>query len=385
MAAADTAVTDQQLRELAEVHAADDSVLSLFLDLDPSEFAVPSARASEIDSLLDLAHKQVEHADRGHDELMALRGALERAREILAPAGEALKGARGLALFIAPSLDLERVLRLPHPVSTAAVVGDRPFIAPLAEQRAGDRVAVALVDERFARVLRGSAERLREIYSFGDDVHGRQSTGGWSQARYQRSFEEDVEAHLRRVARTLADVLRVTPYDRLLIACTQPLWPRVTDKLGGEVRARLRDERVSLDVGDASIEDALEAVRPILEAERREHVDARLAELREGVGRDGDERAATGLGDVLRALGERRVESLLYDPDLSVGGVVCPKGDWMSDAGERCPVDGEPLQRRDDMLELAIESAVGQDADLVAVRDRPDLGPLGGIAATLRF
>ena len=63
---------------------------------------------------------------------------------------------------------------------------------------------------------------LHEVISFGDDVHGRHDQGGWSQARYQRSVQEDVGHHLRHVARVLKDLLRIAPYQRLLIACTAP-------------------------------------------------------------------------------------------------------------------------------------------------------------------
>jgi hypothetical protein len=38
----------------------------------------------------------------------------------------------------------------------------------------------------------------------------------------------------------------------------------------------------------------------------------------------------------------------------------------------------------DDVIEDAIEAAIGQGAEVLPV-DWPDLGPLGGIAALLRF
>jgi hypothetical protein len=37
------------------------------------------------------------------------------------------------------------------------------------------------------------------------------------------------------------------------------------------------------------------------------------------------------------------------------------------------------------ILEEAVPSAVSQSAEVLALRERPELGPLGGIAATLRF
>jgi peptide chain release factor subunit 1 len=378
-------VTEEILRSLAETRATEETILSLYLDLDPGRFATGPARATEIDSLLDQARRAIEAPERSHDERRALRATLEEAREILGGDRRWARGARGLALFVSKPLELSHTLRLPHPVLSGVVVSDVPFIAPLTEVGPLGRVCVALVDERFARILRGSPEQLREATSFGDPVPGRQDQGGWSQARYQRSRHEDVGHHLRHVGRALHDLLRVTPYERLTIACTEPLWPRVLAKLHPDVRARLHQPRLSLDVGDAAIEDVVRALAPVFAAEQREREDAALAELRERHGRDGDERTVLGLGAVLGALVERRVQTLLYEVGLQASGVLCTRCGWMDTEGESCPVDGEVVERRENILEDAVRAAVGQSAEILPLRERPELGPLGGIAATLRF
>jgi peptide subunit release factor 1 (eRF1) len=377
-------VTEQTLRTLAQTRAQEQTLLSVYLDLDPHRFATAPARASEIDSLLDGAHREIESGERSHAERQALRAALEQARGLLGDQSWA-HGARALALFVCEPLGLAQTLRLPHPVSSAFVISDIPFIAPLTESGPVGRVCVALVDERFARILRGSAEDLREAVSFGDDVHGRQETGGWSQARWQRSQHEDVKAHLRHVARTLAQLLQTAPYERLLIACTEQLWPRVVEELHPDVRALLHDERLSLDVSDVGIEDVVRAAGAVLAEEHRAHEDAALAELREHLARDGGALVAAGLDEVLAALVERRVATLLYQADLQAPGVLCPSCGWMGSGGESCPVDGTALDTRANIVEDAVRSAVGQSAEILALRDRPELGPLGGIAATLRF
>ena len=57
----------------------------------------------------------------------------------------------------------------------------------------------------------------------------------------------------------------------------------------------------------------------------------------------------------------------------------------MGTDGESCPVDGEPLQRSEDIVEEAVQSAVSQSTEVLALADRPELGPYGKIAALLRF
>jgi peptide subunit release factor 1 (eRF1) len=226
---------------------------------------------------------------------------------------------------------------------------------------------------------------LHEVLSFGDHVHGRQEQGGWSQSRFQRSRHEDVKAHLRHVAHTLHRLLQVAPYDRLLIASSEQLWPRVVEHLPADVRALLHDERLVLDVGDASIEDVVGAAELVLAEEHRHHQDAALAELHEHYARKGDERAAIGLEQVLLALEERRVGTLFYQASLDASGVLCPMCGWIGAGGESCPLDGTPLHVRANILNDAVQSAVGQSAEMLSLHDGAELAPFGGIAATLRF
>jgi len=377
-------VTEETLRSLAAIRAEQKIVLSLYLNLDPETFATRRARTSEIDSLLDGAHREIERGERPHTELMALRAALERAREILADEDESwAQDAHAVALFISTPLGLERLLRLPHPLDSSAVVADAPFIAPLTELARASTVCVALVDERDARILQGSPERLEVASRLSDPVHGRHDQGGWSQARYQRSQHEDVEAHLRHVAAVLHDLRRDGSYDRLLIACAEPLWPRVLEKLHPDVRAALHEERLSLDVTDAGIEEIVAATDAAIEGERHAHMEAVLEELREHVARH--TRVALGPEAVLLALVERRVEALLYEKGLHTAGVLCRRCGWMGVDGESCPNDGTDLERRESILEDAVQSAVTQSAEVLPLSDRPELRPFEGIAATLRF
>jgi peptide subunit release factor 1 (eRF1) len=377
-------LTRERLRALAAVRADESTVLSLYLNLDPERFATPRARISEIDSLLDGAHREIESRERPHSELMALRGARDRAREILTGEDESwAEEAHAIALFISLPLGLEELLRLPHPLDSALVIGDEPFIAPLMELAPASVICVALVDERHARVLEGSPERLERASTLSDPVHGRQDQGGWSQARYQRSQHEDVEAHLRHVSAELTNLLRESPYDHLLIACTEPLWPRVIAHLHADVRPLLHEERLSLDVPDAGIEEIVAAADAVLEADRASHVEQVLGELREHIARNS--RAAVGPDAVLLALVERRVQALLYETGLELSGVRCPRCGWMGLDAPSCPNDGGEVQARHSLLEDAVQAAVTQSAEVIPVRDQPALASFDGIAATLRF
>ncbi len=375
-----------RLRRLAEVRDGEPSVLSLYLDLDPDRFATPRARQSEIDSLLDAAHREIEGEDRPHGQLMALRAALASARGILRPdEAEWARGARSVALFLSTPLGLEELVRLDRELPTRYAIGDTALIAPLAEAPAPGSIVIALVDERLARFMRTTHEGLREALTVKDEVWGRTKGGGLSQARFQRGQEEEVAEHLKHVADVLKETLRFEPYRRLLIGCPEPLWGEVTGALHPEVRSLLQEERLSVDVPDVAVSDIERVLEPVLEREREQHEEQVLSELREHLSREGDRRAAAGLADALEALNERRVAALLLDDTLRSPGVRCPRDGWLGLEAKSCPFDGSAVEAREQIVDDAVHAAVEQDAEVLPLHDRPELGPLGGIAATLRF
>ena len=102
-----------------------------------------------------------------------------------------------------------------------------------------------------------------------------------------------------------------------------------------------------------------------------------LDRLAEGVGRGG--RGAAGIAEVLDALNQARVETLLIAENFRASG----RRDF--EAGLLLPDRrraGEPV---DDIVEPAIEKAIEQSAQRAgrAPPRRPE--PLGGIGAVLRF
>ena len=117
----DLQLTAEGLRSLTEVEIPAGRVISLFVDLDPSEFGVVRARASQVSSLVDGLSRTVEALadDLAHDELTALRSDRDRIRDELGDLDA--EGARGLALFACSPADLWEVLGHPAGSDTVAV------------------------------------------------------------------------------------------------------------------------------------------------------------------------------------------------------------------------------------------------------------------------
>ena len=125
-------ITRDRLRRLAEARVGDAKVLSVFVNLDPREFATPPARSTEVRSQLDRAGRLVrEESDRlTHAQTQSLREDLERIAAELSN-GAGTKGAHGLAIFSSSAAGLFEVLRLARPVDHEPVISDAPHVAPL--------------------------------------------------------------------------------------------------------------------------------------------------------------------------------------------------------------------------------------------------------------
>jgi len=373
-----------RLRRLAGLRPEGAKVISLYLDLDPQQFATGEARASEITSLLDQAAHLVEEAGLEHGARVAAREDLKRAREEITPDDLDAKGALGLAIFICGPADLFEQIKLPRPVGSAARLGDSPWVEPLVGFAGERRVAVSLIDGEHHRLFHGTPGALEEINPGSIALRRSVDQGGAQEQRHPRPSQEDLAQHLERASHALLALLKTRGYDALLLGARQELRSEVLDKLHPYVRERLAGD-VSVDMSSANAATVQKAAAEVLAQLRERETDDAFARLREGIGRDG--RAAAGLTDVLDALVQRRVEILIYPEGFAAPGVICPADGWMGASGSTCPVDGTTLEQRENILENAAESAVLQDARVLVVGDphRDELSIHGNVAAVLRF
>lgn len=379
-----TEVDRDVLRRLAETRVEDAGVVSAYLNLDPSRFATGRARSSEITSVVDEARRRARQEGEGlsHDARTALRDDVERLRELLE--GADLSGTRGLAVFVCAPAGLLATVKLRQPIETEVVIDSSPYVEPLVRLWDGGQWCVLLANRRYARLFRGSATGLNEVGRLYDDVPTRHDQGGWSQANYQRHRDKEATDHLKRSAEIAHRRWREWPFDHLLLGAPEESYTVLEQRLHADLRQRLRG-RVALDVVNTTVAEVHAAAKPLIEDYERQLQEELLARLQEGLGRG--ERAAAGLGEVLLALVEQRVEALLLDDGFSAAGAECPRCGWLGADPDQpeCPVDSAALERRENMAEPMSERALLQDAVVVPLRERPELEAHGGVAAVLRF
>jgi peptide chain release factor subunit 1 len=347
-------ITRGRLRRLAEFRPERGLVLSVFFNLDPSEFATPAARSTEVNSVVtEAAHKVDEVEGIGHEERLALRADVDRVRDVLRGSDVASNGTHGLAVFACGTAGLLEVVRLSHPIQSRAIVDDRPCVEPLVRNGSSERWTVLLVNRRTARIFTGTADGLEETDRITDEVHQQHDQGGWSQANYQRSVEQDKLNHLLHATDTLFARFKARPFDHLLVGCPQELFGEAEQRLHPYLRRRLAG-RLGIDVENSNAADVKAAAAEVVDrhvaAVEREALDR----MHQGIGR-GD-RGVSGPEAVMDALGQQRVEILLLAEDF--------------DAPE---------------LDDALEKAIRQSAQVIVVRHHDDLVMHGGIGAVLRF
>ena len=377
-------VTPETVRRLAGRRARNGKILSLYLDLDPHTHDTPRARSSAVSSLLSDARERVEnYTDADPQAKAGLREDLARLEDLLAPDALPGDGTHGLAVFVSGPDDLLEVLRLPRPVASQVIVDETPHVKPLTDFEEHGRWCVALVNRSLARFLVGPPEALAEIGGFDDDTHGRHDQGGWSQARWERAVDEEAREHYQRVAAALALGVRRKRFDRLLLACPQDQLSSIEDVLPAEVRQRLAGH-LTLDVSDVTPEEVRSAVREVMVEAAAHELEDRLARFTEL--RAQGALSAGGLDEVLAALVERRVETLLIHDTFSRPGLRDPDTGWLGIEGQRPPTEGR-VERVEDITPYATDLAVEQSADVVTVTasEHHELEAEDGIAAILRF
>jgi peptide chain release factor subunit 1 len=363
------------LRRLAELRPDEGKVVSIYLNLDPTEFASGAARSTAINSVLD------EAARVARDEDPAVRADVARIRELFG--GFDFQGAHGVAVFCCGSENLLEVIKLPRAVENAVVVDESPYIEPLVEVQAGAQYGVALVNRQVGRIFRGSRDRLDEVARIKDEVHRRHDQGGWSQARYQRSVDKEAQDHLKNTADELLRRHQRRPFDALFVAAPEAVYADFSERLHPYL-AQIVAGRIDVDVEHTNADDVQRAAEERIAAYERKLEQEALDRLIQSANSGG--RAASGLEETLNALNEQRVELLLLQENFDAAGVCCPQCGWLGPSGvTACPADGTATVERDDVTDLAVRRAITQSARVVIVRDDERLEPLGSIAALLRF
>jgi peptide chain release factor subunit 1 len=361
-------IDERLLRRLREEAPKNGPVVSLYLSLDLTRFSTPEARRSQLNSLLTEARHE---EPRAHDIVKRIEEELET--------GWPAEGAEALAVFAGD--DWFRLIKLPRPVEPAVKVNEVPMLEPLAEMIEPETWVVWLVNRQTARIMMGTPENLREIDDIEDLVHGKHQAGGWSQARYQRSVEQDVDNHLKHAAQRLEALFKKVHFDCLVVAPEEEIKSRVLDAVPPEVAPLLVDV-IDVDIENSKPDEVADRLKEIVERRDALREKEALERLAEQLAKKG--RATEGIAGVLTALNEQGVDTLVYDPRAHPSGTHCPTCGLLDPQARECPLDGTKMDVHEDMLDLILDRTIAQAGELLPIKHHK-VDVKDGIAALTRF
>jgi peptide subunit release factor 1 (eRF1) len=241
-----------------------------------------------------------------------------------------------------------------------------------------------VMDNQRARLLvsqLGSVVEVADLVEEGPSLtHG----GGWAQMRIQRQHDAHVLWHAGAVAQATqlamdqfgARWLLVAGTPDVLVDYRNQLPPATAQRLAGEFKVMATATQSEIAAAAAPEQEQVEA---------REEMALVNWLIHESPGG----KAAWGLSNVLAALGEGRVMTLaVLDTYRAPGGQCSASARLYSESEGTCADCGQELTPVEDVVDLALEQAHRQGAELELVRSpqaRARLSENAPIAAKLRY
>ncbi|MGI8794630.1 MAG: hypothetical protein ACR2H3_15900, partial [Acidimicrobiales bacterium] len=132
----------------------------------------------------------------------------------------------------------------------------------------------------------------------------------------------------------------------------------------------------------ASDADIIEAALAVEDQVEREMHAQLVAKLKDAVGTG---HGVAGLDDVLRAVVERRIDTLVVSEGYETEGWHCENCGNLAVKGRRCGLCENEMTLVADVVEMALEEALRNSSRVKVCVDDADLDVMGRIGATLRF
>jgi peptide chain release factor subunit 1 len=361
-------ISDAELRTLAEFVSDMPPVVSLFLNVDPVQKSKEEWRIT-LRNLL----RQVSGVGSSRD-----LASIEHYFEL-----EYDGGARGVILFACQDQGLWQVLRLPVPVADRIVAARRPYIAALQDLLDRySRYSVVLVEREGARLFLFQMGELREVSGFLGDQLKRHRQGGWAAKRLQRRADSAAQQNFKDVARVAESFCNDNACDRLIIGGSADNTSAFRALLPKSMRERVVGE-ITMDTWASEV-DVRDRTMDLISSYTRQ-ADAQLVGRIVTAASKGAS-ARMGLSDTLKVLHEDRVHMLAVAEGYESAGACCDHCRYLSaEAVGPCPYCGGHLTANEQVVNAAVQRAIGNGIAVKIVAGNEELVQAGGIGALLRY
>ena len=370
-----TTLSEETLRSLAGYNPGDRPVVTLYLDVDGKRWPKYQDCESRAERLVRDALEGSEGNHRSAaDDLRRVesfvRGGVDRSET------------RGIAVFSSGD-DFFHVFELPVPVRDQLVVNKTPHLHQLeAVLATHERFAVLLTDRQRTRMFVFEMGRLLDRSERFDALPRHDDDAGQKDRRHDRhKLETAAHQHLKNAAAVAFDVFQANPFDHLVISAADDIARELEADLHPYLRERIAARiHCPVNASDADIKSALHDVESAVERRRESEL---VGRLRDGAGAGNG--AVVGLPDVLSALSEKRVDTLVVSEGFEEAGFMCGACHRLAARGPSCPSCGAAMEREEDIVERAIEDAMLQSATVKVCIANADLDVIGRVGALLRF
>jgi peptide subunit release factor 1 (eRF1) len=366
-------VAEDRIRALATVQSSSAPVVTCYLDVDGRRFPRKQDLEGELDRLVRSAGEAAAGAGADVERIQQhVRAGFDRSRT------------RGLAVFACGSQDLWEVVELPVPVRSQLVFASAPALGQLESvvEEHGS-LAVLLADRKHARIFlfeMGELVERSELVGEGDLGRDWDEKGGKERGDHQHHVDDLAHRHLRRAAEATWALFKEREFACLTLGVPDHEASMLEGALHPTLKARLAPPiKVAV---SASPQEVRTAALDVEAAVEREHEAERVAALRDAVATG---RGAAGLADVLAALNERRAELLLVSDGYEEEGWRCERCDILTAVGRTCPVCDAEMQAVGDVVQAAVDVALGQSCQVDVCVGNADLDVLGRVGARLRY
>ncbi|MFN2226199.1 MAG: hypothetical protein ACK2UY_07825 [Anaerolineae bacterium] len=369
--------TDQDLNDLVEFRAEGSTVLSVYLNVDPTQHSSDEYKLTLRALLKDVADEAAP----------ADVGAVENYFDF-----EYDWQGKGVVVFSCKGEDFWRSYSLAVPVHNYAYVSHRPYIKPLTDVLdAYGRYGVILVDSAGARMFLFNLGELEEATgTLGEEVrrvkHGGASgvagmRGGMT-ARAARRGEEVVLRNLKEVSEDTESFCQSNSCQRLVLGGTEANVSQFMDVLPKSLQDKVIGSFTidfNAPVGDIQT-GSMTLIEERAEEREEELVNEMIAGWKRGSG------ATAGLSDTLIALQEHRPWILLVSAGYEASGFRCKNCRYLMLVEPReCPLCGGDVERVEDLVDTMTHRALEQGVEVEIVRGNEKLDEAGSIGALLRY
>ncbi|UCE41911.1 MAG: hypothetical protein JSV17_02725 [Candidatus Aminicenantes bacterium] len=291
----------------------------------------------------------------------------------------------GLAIFSCGKEKFWEVFELPSPPRNRILMDQDPYVRPLsAILNEHHRICLLVFNRKEAVWYDLFIGEISLVDRIEGDVPNKVREGGWEgyeSKRIERHIATHLHDYFKEIAKKTFTLFKANNFEWLFLSCSDEYYQEFGPLLHPYLQKRLR-ARLNSKPGDPAnkiLKEASSLEKKLKDQEEKQILDHYISVLKKGG------LAISGLKDTLGSLNRGGVQTLLITRHLSQPGKVCPKCDFLFVDEIKCPSCQRKTKPVMDVIDEAVESAMGKKAQVIHMDPPSKLSRYGNIGAILRY